>query len=496
VIERALAILFLLPVLVAAAGDAPAPREPAVAGRFYPAEPDRLEAAVRGFLADAVPPRGEVPVGLVVPHAGIIYSGQIAADGWRQAMAATYDLVVILGTNHTTAAFDGVSIYAGPGFKTPLGVAEVDTALAKRLIDADPAFVFDNAVHRAEHSIEVQVPFVQVALPGVKILPAIVGISDPDLCDRFGRGVLIVASSDLSHYPAYDDARASDAAVLSAIASLEPATLRRTIAAEMGKGRRDLVTCACGEAPILAAMAAVKALGATHGVVLSWANSGDTAVGDHDRVVGYGAVELVRGPGGPDASVLAAKPAPPAEAPLGPAEGQALVAFARKSIGRVLASDTAPLARGLPPALDAKRGVFVTLYEGGELRGCVGRLEGDLPLGQATGLTALRAAFADSRFTPLRPGELSKIEIEVSVLTPYARVAGPEAITIGKDGVLLRKSGRAAVYLPEVAVEQGWGIATLLDHLSVKAGLAADAWKAGAELYTFQTTRFEETARR
>ncbi len=168
--------MMLLPTAVAADAGPAAPREPAVAGQFYPSDPARLEAAVRGFLADALPPRGEPPIALVLPHAGYIYSGQIAADGYRQAMSGSYDLVVVLGTNHTSPDFRGVSIYAGTGFHTPLGVAEVDTRLASDLIAADPEFVFEPGVHRREHSIEVQVPFVQVAFPGVKILPVIVGV--------------------------------------------------------------------------------------------------------------------------------------------------------------------------------------------------------------------------------------------------------------------------------------------------------------------------------
>jgi hypothetical protein len=483
----------------------PAPREPAVAGQFYPAEPARLEAAVRGFLLDALPPRGEPPIALVLPHAGYIYSGQIAADGWRQALAGKYDLVVLLGTNHTVPEFRGVSIYAGPGFRTPLGVAEIDTRLASDLIAADPTFVFDPAVHRREHSIEVQVPFAQVAFPGVKILAAIVGRPNPELCEKFGkalahavgeRKVLIVASSDLSHYPAYDDARASDAAVVAAIASLDAANLRRTIATEMSKGRPNLETCACGEAPVLAAIAAAKALGATRGVVLSRANSGDTAVGNRDRVVGYGAVALGRGPAGADVSALTPAAAPPADAPLGPAEKRALLGFARRSIERFLAGGAAPLARGLPPLLDRKQGVFVTLTKRGELRGCIGHMGADLPLGQATGMMALNAAFADQRFPPLGASELSEIDIEVSVLTPLLRVTGPEAIKIGRDGVVIRKSGRSAVFLPEVPVEQGWDRTALLTHLCTKAGLPADAWTSGAEFQTFHSIHFRESDRR
>jgi hypothetical protein len=503
-LAQVLGLLMLLVTPFAPETGTLAPREPAVAGQFYPADPARLEAAVRGYLTDALPPRGEPPIALVLPHAGYIYSGQIAADGYRQAMAGSYDLVVVLGTNHTTPAFRGVSIYSGTGFRTPLGVAEVDARLASDLIGADPEFVFEPGVHRLEHSIEVQVPFVQVAFPGVKILPVIVARPDPDLCERFGRAlaravgqrrVLVVASSDLAHYPAYDDACASDAAVLGAIAALDGSNLLRTITKEMRTGRPNLETCACGEAPILAAIATAKALGATRGVVLSYANSGDTAVGSHDRVVGYGAVALGRGTPGADISALTRREIAPSDVALGSSEKNTLLFFARRSIERLLASDTAPLARGFPPAVSRKSGVFVTLYKHGALRGCMGHMDPDLPLGQATGMVALHAAFADPRFPPLELSELAEIEIEVSVLTPLVRVPSSKAIKIGEDGVVLRKEGRSAVFLPQVPVEEGWDRTALLEHLCTKAGLPAGAWTSGAEFYTFHSIHFRESDR-
>lgn len=499
---RSLGLVILLSSLLAAAAGTPAPREPAVAGQFYPGDAVRLAAAVRAYLADALPPRGAAPIALVLPHAGYIYSGQIAADGYRQATTGSYDLVVLLGTNHTVPAFRGVSIHTGPGFRTPLGVAEIDTGIAADLIAADEAFVFDPAVHEREHSIEVQVPFVQLALPGAKIVPVIVGRPDAGLCERFGkalarvvagRKVLVVASSDLSHYPGHDDAHAADAAVLGAIASLDTAALRRAVGAELRKQRPGLETCACGEAPVLAAMEAAKALGATRGVVLSYANSGDTAAGSHDRVVGYGAVALMRGPAGTDLSALTPPAVAPAGVPLGPAEQKLLLAFARQSIERFLATGTAPLARGFPPALERKQGAFVTLHEHGELRGCIGHMAEDLPLGQVTGMMALHAAFDDARFPPLEPAELAAVELEVSVLTPLGRVRGPDAIVIGEDGVVLRKSGRSAVFLPEVPVENGWDRTALLEQLCRKAGLPKDAWRSGAELYTFHSVHFRES---
>ena len=164
-------------------------RPPAVAGRFYPSEPGKLAAAVQRFLTDAMPPVTKRPIAIVSPHAGYIYSGQIIADAFAQARGHAYHLVVLLGVNHTTPGFDGVSVFSGGGFRTPLGIAEIDTEAARRLVNRFSGAVFDNSVHRDEHSIEVLVPFVQVVFPGIPILPIIVSLKDDAACARFGEAL-------------------------------------------------------------------------------------------------------------------------------------------------------------------------------------------------------------------------------------------------------------------------------------------------------------------
>jgi len=484
----------------------PSPEAPvrpaAVAGQFYPGEAAVLEAAVRAFLDDAQPPRTPRPLALVAPHAGYIFSGQIAADAYRQAMDHDYDLVVILGTNHTFARFNGVSVHIGAGYRTPLGLATIDRQVAAELRAADATFTFEPGVHIREHSVEVQVPFVQVAFPDTPIVAAVIGAPTPELCVRFGRTlakvvkdrkVLVVASSDLSHYPAYDDAVAADGAVLKATATLDAEAVRAAIREQIGSRRPNLQTCACGEGPILAAIAAAKALGATRGHVVSYANSGDTVAGDHSRVVGYGAVVMTAGEGRPDTTALARPEVAPPSAELGPADKKALLAFARKTIDRFLRTRTTPLARGFSPAVWRRQGAFVTLKKSGQLRGCIGRGSPDMPLVQVVGSMAFQAAFQDRRFPPLRAEELPQVEIEISALTPYRKVSGPQSIMIGRDGVLLRKDGRSAVFLPQVAVEQGWDRDQTLERLCHKAGLPAGSWKSGAEFYTFQAEIFHES---
>jgi hypothetical protein len=473
-------------------------RPPAVAGKFYPKDGKMLRSAVEAYLADALPPKGEQPLALVAPHAGYIYSGQVAADAFKQAAGYEIDLVVILGTNHTVPPFDSVSVFQGRGYATPLGVAMTDQPVAQALLSS--GFIYNPDAHMAEHSEEVQVPFVQVLFPKAKIVTVLVGKQNLTLAHRFGlalakvlkdRKALIVASSDLSHYPPCEEAAMADKATLGAVASLDPKSVVEAIGWQMRAGRPGLDTCACGEGAILAAMVAAKSLGATKGTVVSYANSGDTAVGDRDRVVGYGAVVFTAGPGGADTKALDAPPF--ARNPtLTEGDKEVLLRLARSTVERYLTTGTLPLPRASTPALRAKQGAFVTLKKNGELRGCIGHMAEDTPVAQVVSRMALAAAFEDTRFSPVRPEELSSLEYEISVLTPLAPVQGPGSIVVGRDGVVIRKAGRSAVFLPQVAPEQGWSREELLDHLCEKAGLPSACWRGTCQILTFRAIVFRE----
>jgi len=499
-----ISVCLIIPLPLQSAGaNRQSVRKPAVSGQFYPGDPAKLRAAVDCYLKDAVTPFSERPIAIISPHAGYIYSGQICADAFKQAAGYDYDLVVILGTNHTTAGFGGVSIYNGKGYETPLGVAEIDQELASRLIASDENFTFKPEVHEREHSVEVMLPFVQTLWPEAKILPAVVGTQDLNLCTRFGeslarelanRKALIVASSDLSHYPEYEDALATDRNTIEAIMKMDPASLKSAVRKQMGENVPNLATCACGQGPIMTALAAAKRLGATGAEVISYANSGDTALADRNRVVGYSAVALVTGSESKSAAVYGPSSQEITETTTFTEEQKrALLTLARKSIHQLLISDTAPLARDFDPVLEEKKGAFVTLTENGNLRGCIGHMAEDLPLCQAVGLCALQSAFADRRFNPVQLDEMKDIDIEISVLTPYHQVNGIDDIVIGRDGILMKKGGHSAVYLPQVAVEQGWDLEETLDHLCRKAGLSAGDWKKGATFYTFQSIIFSES---
>jgi len=478
-------------------------RDPAVAGKFYPESAAKLRLAIEKFLQDAVPVKVKKPIAIIVPHAGYIFSGQICADGFKQVSNQKYDVIVILGTNHTSADFQRISLYPGNGFRTPLGTAQVEKNIISSLKKADPAdCTLDKSLHESEHSVEVMVPFIQVVFPKAKIVPVVVGSQDMQTCIRFGQALakvlknknaLIVASSDLSHYPAAEDANIVDRETLAAIAKLEPAAFRATLQAHRDRKIPNLYTSACGEAPIIAAMTAAKSLGADGGVIISYANSGDVSVGERSRVVGYGAVALTVKEEGKDISVSAQPTAAAASTSLTSSDKKALLAFARETLSRLFLTDTIPLARSFNANLQQPRGAFVTLKKKGELRGCIGRIIGDEPLGKLVGTMAIQAAFNDNRFSQLTANELNDIEIEISVLTPMKKVGGAADIVVGTDGVVLRKDSRSAVFLPQVATEQKWNREEMLDNLCRKAGLETGCWKEKTQLSTFQAIVFSES---
>jgi hypothetical protein len=461
-----------------------------------------LRLAIESYVKDAVPASAGKPIGLVVPHAGYIYSGQICADAYHQAEGQQYEVVVILGTNHTSPDFTGISVLRGGAYQTPLGNAQIDETVAAALIAQDSDCSPNPAPQAREHSVEVQVPFIQILFPQAKIVPIVIGEPDQKMCAHLGqvlaktlrdRKALIVASSDLSHYPSYSDAAGVDRRTLAALAKLDPTGFETATRNLMDTGVRNLGTCACGAAPILTIMTAAKALGATHGVVVSYANSGDTSIGQKDRVVGYGAVVLASGPGPSDTKALEKPPLSASFSPLQTEEKKVLLKIARESIRRFLTTETVPLVRGVTPRLEYPQGVFVTLKKHGDLRGCIGHIPSDFPLARAVGAMALQAAFNDPRFNGVQLKELDALGIEISALTPMKPIGRAEEIVVGRDGVVLSKDGRSAVFLPQVAPENKWGRDEMLDNLCRKAGLPEGSWRKGAQFQVFQAEVFDES---
>jgi AmmeMemoRadiSam system protein A len=238
---------------------------------------------------------------------------------------------------------------------------------------------------------------------------------------------------------------------------------------------------------------AAKLLGARRGVFVSYAHSGQTPVGDPERVVGYGAVALTADEGPALAPVLLrAQGKGEGDGGLNDADRKMLLKLARETLRRLLFTETSPRLRELPPRLVRPQGLFVTLKKKGELRGCIGRITTEEPLAVLVARMAYEAAFKDPRFSPLEPAELEAVSIEISLLTPPAPVAHASDIVLGRDGVILHRGGKGAVFLPQVATETGWGREQFLDQLCRKASMEAGCWRAGTTLFTFQAEVFKE----
>ncbi|MDP8262606.1 MAG: AmmeMemoRadiSam system protein B [Candidatus Ancaeobacter aquaticus] len=269
-------------------------RYPAVAGAFYPYNKERLTKIIDGYLDNVGEPKikGAV-VGVVAPHAGYAYSGQIAAYAFKPLQGKSYDTVVILGPNHTVYGFSDISVYKEGMFKTPLGMAHIDEDFTKKIIDSDPEkFVYEPDLHRKEHAIEVEIPFLQHVLKGdFKIVPVVMGDYSRETVEKLahaimkasvGKKVLIVASCDLSHDKDYKTACAMDKKAVDTIAGLDLDALE-----SYGKNRK---TEMCGYGPVMILMYIAKSEGVSKGTVMKYANSGDVTGDKSGRIVGYASI--------------------------------------------------------------------------------------------------------------------------------------------------------------------------------------------------------------
>ena len=270
-------------------------REAVWAGRFYPSDPGELRREVTRWIGEAESDPPEEPViGIVAPHAGYVYSGAVAGEAYRAVEGRSYKRVVLLSPSHR-AAFDGASLWARGSYRTPLGEIPIDEEAADRLLDEEGELVRElPEAHREEHAVEVQLPFLQVALPPFRLVPLVLGSHDLGYASKlaaalvrlFGAGdTLYVASSDLSHFHRYDDAVRIDSLLLDLLGRLENEKLARAL--ERGE------TEACGAGPILTIASASRDHFGAEARLVGYANSGDTA-GDKSEVVGYASFLFTR----------------------------------------------------------------------------------------------------------------------------------------------------------------------------------------------------------
>lgn len=442
-------------------------RPPAVAGSFYPADPQTLAAEIRRLLAAVPSSSGPAPKALIAPHAGYIYSGPIAATAYARLAQAGRGIsrVVLMGPAHRVA-FRGIGISTAQAFRTPLGDVPLDPLGAELL--AIPGVVALDEAHREEHSLEVHLPFLQMLLDRFTLLPLVAGDASDQLVAEVlerawgGPETLVVISSDLSHYHDYETATARDHATAEAIARLDPDSFDHY--------------GACGRTPLggLLTLARRRGMGIEP---LDIRNSGDTA-GPRDRVVGYGSWALY-------------------EQQADRALPQVLLTLARRAIERRLTDRPQPLVIPDMPALQAKGACFVTLHRDGQLRGCMGSPVAWRPLTEDVTDNAARAAFSDPRFPPVGADEMFRVKLSLSLLTAPEPMRFEDESDLlsqlrpGIDGLVIEDQGCHALFLP-VVWEQLPVPAAFLGHLKVKAGLSADHWSDSFQASRFTAEQYHE----
>jgi len=479
-------------------------RGPAVAGLFYPRHQSDLSRNVDNLLAEVKSEPVKNLRALICPHAGYEFSGKIAAVSYKQLVGRNFATVILLGPSHY-AAFTGAFVSPADAYETPLGMIPLSPKAAEIAQRAPftsrvqcevqrpswwhqspkdlPPFGED-APDTWEHSIEVQLPFLQRTLKDFSIVPVVFGEVEPaqaaeKLLPFLDDQTLLVVSTDLSHYQPYEEANSRDKRCVKAICGL----WADWIAGED----------ACGYGPVLALLEIARQKG-WKAKLLDYRNSGDTS-GNKSGVVGYAAIAFFD----PQDTAVQAGRLHHNGNEFTAEERRFLLKLARKSVAAAVAGGKSPKEEGdVAEKFGAERACFVTLTKRGALRGCIGSILPEEPLQQAVISRAKAAAIDDPRFPPVAADELKDVDIEVSVLTLPKRLefATPqellEKLRPGVDGVVLRVGTRQATFLPQVW-EQLPNKRTFLGELCRKAGLPESAWmKPGASVLVYQVEAFKE----
>ncbi|MBN2416161.1 AmmeMemoRadiSam system protein B [bacterium] len=474
-------------------------RESSRAGGFYSANASELKASLNQFYQNAKP--AEVSATRIqaiwVPHAGHQFSGQIAANGWYSVRGRPYDAVMIIAPSHTTP-LRTISVGDFEAYRTPLGTLPVERELTAAILERVKDAAFVPEAHEMEHAIEVQIPFIQTLLPGVPIVPILVGRLDLGECRDLANAlcdickdkqVLFAASSDMSHYPSYEDALTVDGKVLSAIEEFDIMKIDHLTRSLLQENIPGLSTVLCGWPALQTVMRIAHKLKSSQAEVLPYQNSGDVS-GERQRVVGYGAAvfhtKAAKSKRGDDMIE---------EIDFTPEEKTKLFSIARQAITAAVSGGDMPVLTTGEENLLLKRGVFVTLTNKGRLRGCIGNFNPAYPLWDMVARMAVAAATQDYRFSmdPITTPELENLEIKISILSKMHKIDSIDEIEIGTHGIWIRQGSRSGTYLPEVAVEMGWNTTEFLEHCSAeKAGLGPDAWKKGADIYIYSSQVLSE----
>jgi len=452
-------------------------RKPVWAGQFYEGQADALSKQIDRFLLNVKVKdtmSGKI-LALIAPHAGYPFSGQVAAYAYRLIQNQDYETVIIIGTSHHYG-FEGCSIYPRGGYETPLGLAEIDEPLALELSNLS-GYKYIPRAHQAEHSIEVQVPFVQKVLPNAKIVPIVMGSPSKSSISRLSgalvkslknKNAVVIVSTDMSHYLPKKRANEVDSQTISLIKSFKTNSLIRKL-----EQRENIL---CGGGGVVSALLYAQKLGKAEVNILNYADS-SLAGGPESQVVGYLAASIFIEPPGSKFS-------------LSSEEKKALLHVARSSVNLFVQENKILDYRTQNPKFLSNRGAFVTIKKRGLLRGCIGFIEPALPLYQTIIQASIYAACRDARFGPVSPSELKDLEIEISVLSPLKKIKDTDIIEVGRHGLLISKGKNSGLLLPQVPVENHWSRLDFLQNTCLKAGLPRNAWKSGAGVFIFEAIVF------
>ena len=502
---RGIGILLTIAILVTPACSAETEAESRVresvnTGKYgwFPGDRAELKKTVEKHLADA----GEVkvdgkPIAIIAPHAGYRYSGATAGYAFKPIVGKRYKRVIVIAPSHH-AAFSGGSIGNFTHYGTPLGRIPVDTEACEALLKYDCIQSHPTA-HAREHSLQSELPFLQVALKDWKLVPIVVGAGrDKKALATLAAAIktvvtgdtLIVVSSDFTHYGGRFGYMPFTTDLKNNIRKLDQGAIDRICANDFEGFSKYLdlrQPTICGRLPIVVLLKMLAGRKDVKGKLVKYATSGDMT-GDFRSSVSYAAIVMTQ----------TGKPAEASPEKLTEAEQQLLLKIARLQVekavrGRKKLRET-DYNWKLTKMLKANGGVFVTLKNKERLRGCIGHIIPREPLYRSVMSNAWNSAVEDRRFArnPITAKELPSIDIEISYLTPMKTVKSYKDIVIGKHGILLTKGYRRSVYLPQVAVEQKWDLDTTLQHLSQKAGLSSNAYKTGCTFQVFEAQVFGE----
>ena len=465
-------------------------REPAFAGQFYPGTKSELNSQLTELFRESQEKQvNENLRAIISPHAGYMFSGGVAASAFNQIPpGAMYKRVFVLASSHSFH-FSGAAIYASGNYRTPLGNIKVDTGLAKKLIQSSEIFQDKPEAHDNEHSLEVQLPFLQQKLKSEFLLvPIILGTNKTEevkqiaekLSPFFTKENLFVISTDFSHYPKFKDAQQVDNATAESICKNNPSTLLETLEENKQKRIENLATSLCGWTSVLTLLYLTENKNFNF-KKLEYRNSGHAKTyGDKHRVVGYWAIAVTDNEED--------------EFHLTKEEQKELLQKARNAIETNL--KTGKRGSILPPdsngIINSSAGAFVSVYVKDQLRGCIGSFAHEEKLLNEVVQNNAVSATKDIRFDPVILDETDDMELEISVLSPMKKIDSIDEIELGKHGIYIKKGVQQGTFLPQVADKTGWNLTEFLGHCARdKAGLGWEGWK-NAEIFVYEAFVFRE----